>query len=197
MKRINGRAIIIDGDEVLLMFRRKIKDGIVNEYYAIPGGGKEENETMSKQIETLSSELESCKNECEEKDKMLSECKEKLESYAEREKEQMYSEMLSELKEFAKANHMSEEDFAEAQEKTKEFSSKDEFMKFVVFSQYTKNKANKSNDFVNMGGCDILKLRHKDTQNREAISYLDVDEIVQVYVVTDLEIGITLRDILD
>ncbi len=46
MKRINGRAIIIDGDEVLLMFRRKIKDGIVNEYYAIPGGGKEDNETI-------------------------------------------------------------------------------------------------------------------------------------------------------
>lgn len=45
MKRINGRAIIIDGDEILLMFRRKIKDGVVNEYYAIPGGGQEENET--------------------------------------------------------------------------------------------------------------------------------------------------------
>jgi ADP-ribose pyrophosphatase YjhB (NUDIX family) len=28
------------------MFRRKIKDGIVKEYYAIPGGGKEENETI-------------------------------------------------------------------------------------------------------------------------------------------------------
>ena len=46
MKRINGRAIIIDGDEILLMFRRKIKNGIVNEYYAIPGGGQEENETI-------------------------------------------------------------------------------------------------------------------------------------------------------
>lgn len=46
MKRVNGRAIIIDGDEVLLMFRRRIKDGIINEYYAIPGGGKEENETI-------------------------------------------------------------------------------------------------------------------------------------------------------
>ena len=46
MKRVNGRAIIIDGDEILLMFRRKIKNGIVNEYYAIPGGGKEENETI-------------------------------------------------------------------------------------------------------------------------------------------------------
>jgi len=126
---------------------------------------KEEKEVMSKQIETLSSELESCKNECEEKDKMLSECKEKLESYAEREKEQMYSEMLSELKEFAKANHMSEEDFAEAQEKTKEFSSKDEFMKFVVFSQYTKNKANKSNDFVNMGGANFQQYNVPSTEN--------------------------------
>ena len=46
MKRVNGRAIIIEGDEVILMFRRKIKDGIVNEYYAIPGGGKEENESI-------------------------------------------------------------------------------------------------------------------------------------------------------
>ena len=35
MKRVNGRAIIIDGDEVLLMFRRKIKDGIVNDYPVI------------------------------------------------------------------------------------------------------------------------------------------------------------------
>lgn len=46
MKRINGRAIIIDGDEILLMFRRKIKNGITKEYYAIPGGGLEENETI-------------------------------------------------------------------------------------------------------------------------------------------------------
>ncbi len=46
MRRINGRAIIIDGDEVLLMFRRRIKDGKVKEYYAIPGGGKEEDETI-------------------------------------------------------------------------------------------------------------------------------------------------------
>ena len=45
MKRINGRAIIIDGDEILLMFRRKIKNGITKEYYAIPGGGIETGET--------------------------------------------------------------------------------------------------------------------------------------------------------
>lgn len=46
MKRINGRAIIIDGDEVLLMFRRKIENGITREYYAIPGGGQETDETI-------------------------------------------------------------------------------------------------------------------------------------------------------
>ena len=45
-KRICGRAIIIDNDEVYLMFRRRIKDGNVNEYYAIPGGGKENNESI-------------------------------------------------------------------------------------------------------------------------------------------------------
>ena len=45
-KRVSGRAIIIENDEVYLMFRRRIKDGITTEYYAIPGGGKEENETI-------------------------------------------------------------------------------------------------------------------------------------------------------
>ncbi len=45
-KRVSGRAIIIKDDEVYLMFRRKIKDGIKNEYYAIPGGGQEDNETI-------------------------------------------------------------------------------------------------------------------------------------------------------
>ena len=46
MKRTNGRAIIIENDEVILMFRRKIKNGITKEYHAIPGGGQEENETL-------------------------------------------------------------------------------------------------------------------------------------------------------
>ena len=45
-KRVSGRAIIIENDEVYLMFRRRIKDGVTTEYYAIPGGGKEENETI-------------------------------------------------------------------------------------------------------------------------------------------------------
>ena len=46
MKRISGRAIIIDGDDVLLMFRRRIVDGVTNEYYAIPGGKQEDNESI-------------------------------------------------------------------------------------------------------------------------------------------------------
>ncbi len=40
-KRISGRAIIIDKDEVILLFRRKNN----KEYYAIPGGHIEGNET--------------------------------------------------------------------------------------------------------------------------------------------------------
>lgn len=126
---------------------------------------KEEKKCLSEKIEALSQELESCKAECEEKDKTLAENKEKLEEYVEKEKEQMYTEMLSELKEFAKTNHMSEEDFVEAQEKSKEFSSKDEFMKFVVFSQYTKNKNNKSEDFINMGGANFQQHNVPSTEN--------------------------------
>lgn len=116
---------------------------------------KEEKECLNSQIISLSEELESCKTECEEKTRQLSEAQEKLQSYVEKEKEQMYSDMKNELKEYAKTNHMSEEDFKEAEEKCKEFSSMDEFMKFVVFSQYVKNKNNKSNDFVNMGGANF------------------------------------------
>jgi len=45
-KRVSGRAILIENDEVYLMFRRRNRDGKIVEYYAIPGGGKEENETI-------------------------------------------------------------------------------------------------------------------------------------------------------
>ena len=47
-KRISSRAIIIDNDQLLTMFRRKIKDGKTEEYYVIPGGGKEGNETLER-----------------------------------------------------------------------------------------------------------------------------------------------------
>ena len=57
-KRINSRAIVFEDDNVLLLFRRKQKDGIIKEYYAIPGGGVEENETLEEAaIRELKEEL--------------------------------------------------------------------------------------------------------------------------------------------
>ncbi len=47
MKRISSRVIIFKGDKVLLMFRRKKQDdGTIREYYVVPGGGWENNETL-------------------------------------------------------------------------------------------------------------------------------------------------------
>lgn len=47
MKRISSRAIIFKEDQVLLMFRRKRqKDGTLKEYYVVPGGGWEGDETL-------------------------------------------------------------------------------------------------------------------------------------------------------
>ncbi len=46
-KRVSARAIIINDNEVLTMFRKKKKeDGNYKEYYVIPGGGVELNETL-------------------------------------------------------------------------------------------------------------------------------------------------------
>lgn len=46
MKRISARAIIFEEDYFYTLFRRKIKEGRVHQYYSIPGGGVEENETL-------------------------------------------------------------------------------------------------------------------------------------------------------
>ena len=54
-KRISVRGIIIEDDEVYAIFRRKIRnDGVVKEYYVIPGGGMKSEETLQ---ETLKREL--------------------------------------------------------------------------------------------------------------------------------------------
>lgn len=52
MSRISSRAVIInDKNEVLLMFRRKIdKQGILKEYYVVPGGGLEDSETLEENV---------------------------------------------------------------------------------------------------------------------------------------------------
>ena len=49
-KRISSRAIIIEKDSLLTLFRRKIKEGKIKEYYVIPGGGKENNETLEENV---------------------------------------------------------------------------------------------------------------------------------------------------
>lgn len=61
------------------------------------------------------------------------------------------------------------------------------------FSRY----ALSMDDFVTMGDNEIIKLKHKDTMGREAVSYMIVEEIVQVYTVANIDDGIVLRDILD
>ena len=46
-KRVSARAFIIENDQVIAMFRKKKQeDGTHKEYYVIPGGGVEENETL-------------------------------------------------------------------------------------------------------------------------------------------------------
>jgi len=57
-KRISSRAIIIENGKVLTMFRRKIKNGITEEYYVVPGGGIENGETLEENVKReLSEEL--------------------------------------------------------------------------------------------------------------------------------------------
>ena len=50
-KRVSSRGIIIQNDYVYLMFRRRIKEnGEIKEYYVIPGGGINENETLEENV---------------------------------------------------------------------------------------------------------------------------------------------------
>lgn len=48
--RISSRAVIIEGNKVLTMFRRRIKDGMSVEYYVIPGGGQDAGETLEETV---------------------------------------------------------------------------------------------------------------------------------------------------
>ena len=48
--RISSRAIIIENGKLLTMFRRKINNGKVKEYYVIPGGGMENGETKEENV---------------------------------------------------------------------------------------------------------------------------------------------------
>ena len=46
MKRVSARAIIFEEDYFYALFRRKINNGKVHEYYSIPGGGVGDDETL-------------------------------------------------------------------------------------------------------------------------------------------------------
>lgn len=48
--RVSSRAVIIEDNKVLVMFRRKIKDGVTKEYFVIPGGGQDEGETLEQNV---------------------------------------------------------------------------------------------------------------------------------------------------
>ena len=50
-KRISARGIIIDNDSVIMMFRRKRKeDGSFKEYYVLPGGGVDGEESLEEAV---------------------------------------------------------------------------------------------------------------------------------------------------
>ena len=59
MKRISSRVIIFKDNKVLLIFRRKKQEnGLFREYYVVPGGGWENNETLEQNaIRELKEEL--------------------------------------------------------------------------------------------------------------------------------------------
>ena len=52
-------------------------------------------------------------------------------------------------------------------------------------------------DFITLDGFELMILHHTDSMGNNATSYLNVDEVVQVYVIDDLSKPIILRDILD
>lgn len=54
MKKVSSRGIIVEGEYLYTMFRRKIENGIIKEYYVIPGGKVESGESLE---ETLIREL--------------------------------------------------------------------------------------------------------------------------------------------
>ena len=49
-KRVSVRAIIFHQGSLMTLFRRKVSEGKIEEYYSLPGGGVEENETLEETI---------------------------------------------------------------------------------------------------------------------------------------------------
>jgi len=49
-KAVSSRAIIIKDNKLVTLFRRKKKNNIIKEYYSLPGGKLEKNETIEECI---------------------------------------------------------------------------------------------------------------------------------------------------
>ncbi len=48
--RVSARAIIFQEGKLLTMFRRKLNNGELAEYYVIPGGGQDDGETLEEAV---------------------------------------------------------------------------------------------------------------------------------------------------
>lgn len=48
--RVSSRAIIIENGKILTMFRRVLRNGVMKEYNAIPGGGQENGENLEQNV---------------------------------------------------------------------------------------------------------------------------------------------------
>ncbi|MCI8555877.1 MAG: NUDIX domain-containing protein [Clostridia bacterium] len=82
--RNSARGIIIRDNAVLTMFRRKVKEGKVTEYYVLPGGGIEDGENSEETVvrelkEEMSVDIEILgylgKDETEQGDAIYYHCK--------------------------------------------------------------------------------------------------------------------------
>lgn len=49
-RRVCSRAIIVDEDKILTLFRRKRINDDVKEYYSLPGGGQENGESLEENV---------------------------------------------------------------------------------------------------------------------------------------------------
>jgi len=49
-KRVSSRGVIIEDNNLITLFRRKLINNKIMEYYSLPGGGLEENESIEESV---------------------------------------------------------------------------------------------------------------------------------------------------
>lgn len=62
---------------------------------------------------------------------------------------------------------------------------------------YSNHKIDVDKDFVTIGDSELIKFEHTDCFGKKGKSYIDVDELVQVYTRDDLEGRISIRDFME